>query len=511
MTDTTKSASAVINITGPPLADGNYVFSVSGRDAISGGAPYSVAGAFTIAGGVITGGEQDFGDAGTIVSDLINSTGNNISATSDGNLQIVLNICNGTDCTTADTSVGVNGVETFNGTLYCNCTALITEFDSSATAGGVLDLQTNPSAPSGGYAFALGGIDSGASTVVIGGILNIDSPGGISGAGSVFDINDAGLAAPLQAQTFDASTVSALDSFGRVTITLNPSVASGIAQIVLVGYVADSKHIRLVETSDNFGGTTGGTALGQGPNTGLITTIAGNSYVVGVSGQETAGGVLQAAGLLTANSDGTLSGTVNYNDLTGVGTQVPISITGGAYTIDPTGTGYVTMTGVTDGTANFNLQLYLTGDGHALAATMDTNDALVGLGFGQVGVGNFTAGSFSGKYAMGVGGVDSVSENEFDAAGPITADGVSAFSGTADLNQLFGATSPDLTVSGTFTADPSGIFTGTMTGVDVTTNTNTDNFVYYLIDNQRGDLDRGRSQPANAGILPARAVDPPLA
>jgi hypothetical protein len=40
-------------------------------------------------------------------------------------------------------------------------------------------------------------------------------------------------------------------------------------------------------------------------------------------------------------------------------------------------------------------------------------------------------------------------------------------------------------VSGTFTAAASGIFTGTLTGLDVTTVTNGDAFAYYLVDPTR--------------------------
>jgi transposase-like protein len=43
--------------------------------------------------------------------------------------------------------------------------------------------------------------------------------------------------------------------------------------------------------------------------------------------------VYQAAGLLTANPDGTVGGIINYNDLTWVGAQSPSPITGGTYTM----------------------------------------------------------------------------------------------------------------------------------------------------------------------------------
>ncbi|HTZ84365.1 MAG TPA: hypothetical protein VMB66_14295, partial [Candidatus Acidoferrales bacterium] len=41
----------------------------------------------------------------------------------------------------------------------------------------------------------------------------------------------------------------------------------------------------------------------------------------------------------------------------------------------------------------------------------------------------------------------------------------------------------NVTVSGTFTAASDGVFSpGTLTGLDVTTSTNADTFVYYVVD-----------------------------
>jgi len=141
----------------------------------------------------------------------------------------------------------------------------------------------------------------------------------------------------------------------------------------------------------------------------------------------------------------------------------------------------VTMTNLTDGIETFNLQLYLKGDGQALAISMDTTDVLGGLGYGQNGT--FTAASFFGNYALAAGGVDVTNEDPFFTIGPITADGVGSFTGFADVNWLFSTPTPDLPVSGAFAADVSGEFlTGTITGLDVTTSTNADTFTYYPID-----------------------------
>lgn len=489
VTDGTKAAVANITIAtavAPPLADGNYVFSVFGNDAASGRfPPYSVAGVFTVGGGVITGGEQDFVNAGAVLSDLINGTGSSVSTTADGNLQVVLTTCNVADCSSTDGSLGVNGVETFSGALTCTCKALITEFDGSATGSGTLDLQTTNAIPTGGYAFAISGSVPNASNpslidpLVVGGIINVDNvsfPGSISGAGSVLDVNDAGLVTEAEGVS-NTSSVSAPDASGRVVFTLD---SPDFQEIVLVGYVIDATRIRLVETNDNFVGTTGGSAFGQGVNTGQFSSaaFAGQSYVLGLNGYDI-NFILQAAGVVTANQDGTVSGNVSYNDLGLVlASQSPL-IPVGTYTVDPSGR--VTMTGVTDNVVAFNLQLYLTGDGHAVAISMDNNDALAGLGFAQTGP--LVAASFGGTYVMDVTGADQVGLFELDAVGPVTADGVGTFTGTADLNWLLNSGPvSDLSVSGTFgTPDSNGSFTGTITGLDVTFNSS-DAFTYYLAD-----------------------------
>jgi len=63
---------------------------------------------------------------------------------------------------------------------------------------------------------------------------------------------------------------------------------------------------------------------------------------------------------------------------------------------------------------------------------------------------------------------------------------VGAFAGAVDLNWVFGTSAgfpkSDLPVSGAFTADPSGIFTGTITGLDVSNLSSQDAFTYYVID-----------------------------
>jgi hypothetical protein len=510
VSDNARNASANVTIA-RGLAAGTYVFSLSGTTT-DGYFPYRVSGAFTVLGGMITGGEQDFVYYFGNLNDLINPTGSSISPTADGNLQITLLTCNGTGasaCAGTDTNIGVNndGIEVLAGSvlpLSTNGRTFITEFDGWATSGGELDIQDPTAAtmtPSLGYAFGLNGLDSNGAPISIGGIINVDNltgTGTISGTNSIFDANDDNSGVTFKAETFRASNVSTPEpgNFGRVLFTLNPTDNFDFPEIGLAGYIVDANRIRLVETFDGYFGTLGGTAFSQGAaNTGQFSSasVSGNSYVVGMNGYD-GNGVLQVVGLITPNSGGTVSGFVDFNDLVMVEPASPDPVTAPSYIVDPTGR--VTITGLTDttGVADFNLQLYLDGNGHALAITMDSSDTIGGGGSQQSPGVSFTAASFSGGYGMDVTGWDMNYDGEFDAVGPLVATGSGGtITGTVDLNWLFstGPTYPGAPVSGTFLSNADGIFTGTFTGVDTTNcvlftptgpGCSADVFNYYLID-----------------------------
>jgi hypothetical protein len=481
VTDSTKQASATISVTNAAsqtLAPGNYVFSASGVDATP--SFYSVSGVFTVTGpGVINGGEQDFVDFSNALSDT-NLTGT-YTFNNDGNLQITLN--------TGDTLIGPGGqnntgtgVEVFDVTLVSGRGGLITEFDTWATSSGTLDLQATSSlaTPSGGYAFFTAGWDNSGVPIDIGGVLNVDSPNTISGSNSVFDINDLGFAL-VSGGGFDASSVTSPDSLGRVMFTLNPNAASTVPGIILIGYIVDSTQIRLVETNDALVGTTGGTALAQtGAGNFSSSSISGSSYVFGTQGADNVG-PLQVAGLVTANADGTVGGALNFNDFASQNGQGGTAISVGTYTVD--NTGRVTLTGLADGaTFAYNLQLYLTGDGHALVISMDSSDGVAGFAFQQA-AGPFAASSFAGNYAMNtnINTGTGTSAPYFAGIGPLYADGVGSLTGFVDLNEQ-NVPVPNLPLSGTFTGNASGIFTGTLTGI-YTPNTSAPlSFTYYVID-----------------------------
>jgi hypothetical protein len=481
VTDTTKSASTTIVIVppAPNLANGTYVFQLSGP---AGTQANFITGVIVAQNGSITGGEQDSisytsDDSGgsypyAPLSGQI--TGGSYATTPDGNLQIALTMNN-------------FAVETLNGVLAPGAKGFVAQLYGSLGSG-TLDLQTSTTAPAGGYAISMYGGDEYADPAWIGGILNIDSAGAISGAGSVLDFVDEGNSGlPGGQESLAASTVSTADKFGRVQIQLNPGSSSYIPAQTLVGYIVDAAHIRLVSLPSNsignYQGAMGGVALGQGTATGQFnnTSITGSTYVFGAA-NATYGGTYAIAGALTTSAGGTMTGTLNWNDLGGKEPQTPISVTG-AWTIDPTGR--ATLSNITDGAAfTTSLHLYLTGDGNALVLSDTNAQTFAGQAF-QRQVATLTTASFSGTYALN-GGAANVSSNtpSGSLAGTITAaatDSADTITGFADS----GDGADDFAITGSFTNDANGILAGTITGLDSASRATADSFTLYLIDDAR--------------------------
>jgi hypothetical protein len=471
------------NNAGPPIADGSYVFSVSGSNVNV--ALYAVAGVFKVSGGAITGGEQDYVDDSTSdTHDAITATGSSITTTADGNLQITLTTCLGLDCTQVDPVInGGVGIETFNGTLISTstcgtaggpCTGRLVEFDAANTSSGTLELQSSTAAPSGSYAFGATGASG--FPVAIGGILSVSGTT-ISPTGTVFDLNTSGTVST--AQSISAGSATAPDATGRLQLSITPtSVAQTFA---FAAYIVDANHIRILNAASPLLGA----AYLQ--NTANLA-VDGKTYVVSALGVDTVS-LLQLAGALTLAQGSTgVSGTISYNDGNN-GIQPAGTVSGGSYVADTTFPGRVTLTGITDGSTNapntFNLQLYVDGNGNALSISMDTTDVFGGVAYEQTGGGSFTAGSLNGPYALNISGYDGVGLIEYNAVGPISADGVGTLSSTTvDLNWLGAQLAPGVTVSGTFTAAASGVFPGTLDGLDVSGGT-TDTYTYYLVDTTR--------------------------
>ncbi len=159
-------------------------------------------------------------------------------------------------------------------------------------------------------------------------------------------------------------------------------------------------------------------------------SLSGNSYVVTGQGSD-ANGSLTFAAALTFNSDGSTSGTADFNDIVNQFSGTAASPSS-SYTVDTTGR--VTVTGLfLKDTATSNLygpitlQLYLDGAGDAVSASMDNNDSFAGPAFQQT-----TGSSLAGNYALNAFGISATTADAWSAAGQVSTSG----SGITDSNYL---------------------------------------------------------------------------
>jgi hypothetical protein len=414
MSDASKSASGTIQLTAAAarvLADGTYVFHLSGID---GNGPYFLAGAFKVVDGAITAGEQDYSDAILGSNDALVADQSSLKATG-GNIQIIL--------ATANTAIGINGIETIRGTLVSPTRFVISEFDPYATATGSIDLQTSAAAPSGGYAFAVQGTDTNnGNALVLGGILTFNGTA-LTAGNSVFDWNDGG--AVLQNQAFASGSMTAPDAFGRVTMDLVPAAGSQVPEVKFSAYIVGSDRLQLIEDqSDALNANLGGTALGQGTHAGTFSLagVAGSSYAHGSAGVDASNGALTLAGGFGLNADGSVGGRMAFVDAANhQGNDIS-----GTYTVDPSGR--VTLNQIALATTGVTLtfQLYLDGNGNGLVMGMDQFQVTEGMAYLQV-----SGTPLSGSYALSAQGASN--GGTWSAVGPVTVT-AGSFSGTTDFN-----------------------------------------------------------------------------
>lgn len=472
--DNSKRATVAITITqsAPPtaiVADGTYVYHFAGQNN---NGPCFIAGAFTVANGAITKGEQDFSDSSMGYSlDTVNASGSSISM-AGSNIQVVLS--------TSNTSIGNNGVFTLRAAKVSNTRFLVSEFDNYAAATGSIDLQTSQAAPSGGYAFLVSGVGADSNsdlfTVGIGGVLNVSGTS-LSTNGSVYDYNFGGTIET--AQPFSSGSVTAPDSFGRVSFDLTPNSNSTLPQFILTGYIVAPNQIQLVASQqDSLNDNLGGLALGQGSNTGTFSQsgVASQTYVYGASGVDI-NGLATTAGGFTLNSDTTVSGPFALNDAAQYGS---VTLTGGNYSVDATGR--VTLSNLTIANSPFDspfgFEMYLDGSGNALVMGADSVQLTVGPGYRQTSAGS----SFQGSYALtGLGFLSDTNQSAWSAAGSTTVSS-NNFTGFTDYNDLGATTSQNVTLSGSQNTSQGTL---SLAGLNGLAFTEMDNYAYFPIDGKR--------------------------
>lgn len=485
--DPTQSAS-VKTIIMPKVAtlpDGNYVFQMSGS-FLSG--PALATGVFVAKGGSVTGGELDyitdsvssFGSMPAIVQNLATITGGSYSVNLNGSLTVKMQYQVG--------ATNQGGNLSFTGELNKDSTGFVPQIYGTYGAG-VLEPQTSTTPLSGGYAFSLNGWKGIDLSAWMGGIFNVDSPGTVSGAGSVFDLEMIGDGNEWTetAKQIGASTVSEPDQYGRVQIQLNSIASTYAPSLSLAGYLVDGHTIQLMETAgDDFAGDISGVAISQGASTGHFTptTVTGDTFVVALSGF-LQNAPYQSALALTPNSDGTLSYSLIWASIPNPGGQA-IHRSSGTWTIDPAGRLVISnlMDGPTAAGSSFDytLELYLTGDGNALVLSADSSNLFAAGQAYERQAGNLSAlsGSFGLNAAQTYYVADSISSNV--ASGPLTFTPAGNADSIAGIVYTF---SGDATYSGSFTTSADGILEGTVTGLNPVAPNIPDSYAIFPIDNSR--------------------------
>jgi hypothetical protein len=473
-TATGVSAPADFSLTNR-VPSNTYVFYLGGQEAF--GTFYALAGSIEVdTSGNVLAGEQDYNDGEGFTSpqpggDTILG-GTLLANPTNGRAKLTLN--------TNNTNLGVGGVETLVLQFSNSNHAQIIQFDGTATSSGSFDLQKLPTTLSGGFAFALTGIDYGyAGPIAFGGVFNIT--GGTTLENGTVDTNDYGAVTTGVALS---GTLTTFDSFGRGALTSTLNYYD--TPIAFNYYVVGPEVIRIIDVDPID--TAVGSAFGQGANATAATNaslgtsvfnIAGNPYPVvnyGVAGMFTTSN--------TSASSASFSGVGDDNEVT-LGLQFSGSPISGNYsiasngygnfTIAPGDLGDVSLLGVYLTDPNLNLNdpnNTAAGVGGALVADMDP--ALPG-GIGVVTPQTDTAtASFTGKYAFGGQGSNFFCcEFDFVGAGGVTPGGV--FRGLGYLSDPFftfgaKATNAGVTFFGIPLADTSNPGRYTMSSLNPTPN-----------------------------------------
>jgi hypothetical protein len=469
--DNTKNASASVSVTA------NFAFYLSGSEsgALSGTTGpnfYGVAGTVTMdADGNVFGGEQDYNDADGITStepggDSI--SGGSLTADSvSGELTLTL--------ITSNPSLGVAGTETLGVQFVNGNHALIIQFDGSATSSGSMDFQTIPATLSGGFAFAISGVNTSyvletrsvSNSIVSGGVFTTD---GVNVTNGQVDVNDGGtITAHGVAFT---GTMTGPDAFGRGTF------ASSYTADSFAFYVVGPEALRIIDV--DAGDSAVGSAYGQGTSAGSFSPSSLGPSVFGVQSNPL-GFNYSAVGMFTPHSGSlTVTGIADVNE---EGSVVTASTIFGGYTVAANGYGIFT---VTNGGAEdmHSVGMYMTDPALNL---LDPNNTTTGLGGALLteidatlnGTGvllpqtDVVTADFEGNYAFGAqlfdGGDPAVGwETDFIGNGTLTAGALAGSALDSDPFLTLTDTGENLGVTITGTAVPDGVNPGRYTMDDFT-------------------------------------------
>jgi hypothetical protein len=470
--DPTKSATETVTVTAtiPPnsLLLGRFVMSLSGTDA--NGGPFTL-------GGVIAG--DGLGDITTGSLDLVDldSAGNvevlpsTYTMGTDSRGQIIVKV--NTATLTGNFGANNSGSITLSVVFYSPNHALLSETDAFASATGTLDLQNATDLASfagkslgleGLYSLSLTGSETASPNpkYFVAGALTFSFSGtSYTEVGYITDQSDKGIITSVPHQTTSHGFTAPLpNGFGEMQLD---SVNLGLpTQFNLNVWLVDQRHFVITDWRDSFAGSPPVIIIGKMVAPPDAQTISG-TYTFAEMGETASPGLLPqaAGGIFSCGGAGTL-------DVTPLGgtplSNQPIAATCAAPVNDR---GLIGLSG--SGAAGISsFAAYPAGDQGVYLIELDGGSSGTAgpSGAGVAMQQGLTlpppAYDFSGHYASNF--FSSTSSGLEAFAGRIDSDGVSAVSGTVDVNSFastpppVGKPSSNATLAGSYTAGANGRF-----------------------------------------------------
>jgi hypothetical protein len=452
---------------------GTYVFSSSGVDF--NGAFLTAAGALVANGnGGITGGTMDVvGVEVTPPVPVAQAITGSYTLGPDGRGQITLNSSAGT--------VILDFV------LTSSSHGLVTEFDSTGTGSGTIDLQTAVTSLSqvqGPYAFSFAGVDSSLSNpFATAGAFTFDAAGDIVAGSGVQDFNDAGLPYLNQALTIvNPATLGSGTGPGSITLSTT------FGALTFDFYPIDATHLKFIET-DYINAFLAGDAFSQTaaaiPTSPMVFTMAGGTLATGP---------IAVGGLMASDGTGKFTGGLEDVNDNGVVSGAQVQFTGTP----------VLPAGPVGGRLVVNLSGFVPAtqwviypcSGGLLMLETDSTTVTLGAAFAQnsqtLAASNYGL-NLSGTNISNVS-IGGAPFEEDDIAQFLTTTGT--FTGIVDINDE-GSPTPRQPLNGSFPNSPPV----DATGRGVATTTNFANFTFYVVNSSTILLLETDSNQIGTGIF----------
>lgn len=447
---------------------GPFAFSYSGNDTSGFRA---VAGRFVADGaGTIQGGLEDVTSFGSLVAAAVPMLPGTYKVGPDGRTTAIINTNRGS--------------ETWQFVLTSNQHALMIRFDTSTTANGTIDQQsedvlTNTNADStisNNYVFVAAGGDAQFKPMGIAGRFFANGSGNIPQTAGIIDKNDNGTV------TAKDTTLSGSYSFdttnagtGRGTLTLS-STSTG--QIEFAFYIISSTQLHIVEI-DQTNYLAGDVYSAPTGNSFSNSTLSSGTYVFTAGGNSSAGAYAEG-GVFTPDGNGNITGGSLDTDNAGTATA-NASLGASTYSVDAT-TGRIDLKLSPSGAANLEFAAYPTAANTALMLELDSTALASGTAYLQAA----SPAALTGAFGLALNG-QGVFQNapasyQSNAEGQATLSGSAITAGNLDINNFGSTPQPSDPIANTSTFTPPGS-NGRGTATITTTNPPASySLAYYVID-----------------------------